>query len=159
MNIIYLKVSLFGEAQRAYFTLSPEQREWYEELRKEILARVGLSPMCAAQLFQDWEYRTLVAPPWPRPPNSHGWRVIGCSPGVPPLAKSPSVSSSTNFFELSLDPSDRQLGCGFRSPSGNSWRPSSWRMLPNTGMLGSECRPSLGGWSRSDARRRAPHDQ
>ncbi len=62
MNIIYLKVSLFGEAQRAYFTLSPEQREWYEELRKEILARVGLSPMCAAQLFQDWEYRTRLPP-------------------------------------------------------------------------------------------------
>ncbi len=48
------------EVQRAYFTLSPEQRESYEELRKEILARVGLSPICAAQLFQDWEYKTRL---------------------------------------------------------------------------------------------------
>ncbi len=98
-------------------------------------------------------------PPAPRPPNSRGWRVIGCSPGVLPPAKSPSVSSSTNFFKLSLAPSDRQLVCGIRSPSGNSWRPSSWRILPNTGMLGSECRHSIGGWSRSDARRRAPYGQ
>ncbi len=51
---------LTGEAQRAYFTLSPEQSESYEELRKEILARVGLSPICAAQLFQDWEYKTRL---------------------------------------------------------------------------------------------------
>ncbi len=53
---------LTGEAQRAYFTLSPEERESYEELRKEILARVGLSPISiyAAQLFQDWEYKTRL---------------------------------------------------------------------------------------------------
>ncbi len=51
---------LTGEMQHAYFTLSPEQRESYEELRKEILARVGLSPICAAQLFQDWEYKTQL---------------------------------------------------------------------------------------------------
>ncbi len=51
---------LTGEAQRAYFTFSPEQSESYEELRKEILARVGLSPICAAQLFQDWEYKTRL---------------------------------------------------------------------------------------------------
>ncbi len=51
---------LTGEAQRAYFTLSPEQSESYEELRKEILAQVGLSPICAAQLFQDWEYKTRL---------------------------------------------------------------------------------------------------
>ncbi len=50
----------------------------------------------------------------PRPPNSRGWRIIGCSPGVPPLAKSPSVSSLTNFFGLSLAPSDRQLVCWIR---------------------------------------------
>ncbi|XP_058642045.1 uncharacterized protein LOC131546483 [Onychostoma macrolepis] len=48
---------LTGEAQRAYFALPSEKADSYEELRKEILARVGLSPICAAQLFQDWEYK------------------------------------------------------------------------------------------------------
>uniref|UniRef100_A0A9J8CUZ4 SCAN box domain-containing protein n=1 Tax=Cyprinus carpio carpio TaxID=630221 RepID=A0A9J8CUZ4_CYPCA len=32
----------------------------YDELRKEILAQVGLSPICVAQLFNDWEYKTRL---------------------------------------------------------------------------------------------------
>ncbi len=29
----------------------------YSEHKKEILARLGLSPVCAAQYFYDWEYK------------------------------------------------------------------------------------------------------
>ncbi|XP_067291516.1 uncharacterized protein [Pseudorasbora parva] len=47
---------LTGEAQRAYFALSPAQSTSYTELKKEILGRVGLSPISAAQLFHDWAY-------------------------------------------------------------------------------------------------------
>uniref|UniRef100_A0A8C2KCW7 SCAN box domain-containing protein n=1 Tax=Cyprinus carpio TaxID=7962 RepID=A0A8C2KCW7_CYPCA len=47
---------LTGEAQRAYFMLGPERSGSYEELKKEILGWVGLSPISAAQLFQDWSY-------------------------------------------------------------------------------------------------------
>ncbi|XP_026146496.1 uncharacterized protein LOC113120717 [Carassius auratus] len=48
---------LTGEAQRAYYSLTPSRRASYDELKKELLGRVGLSPICAAQQFHDWEYR------------------------------------------------------------------------------------------------------
>lgn len=32
----------------------------YDELKREILARVGLSPICAAQYFHYWEYKPYV---------------------------------------------------------------------------------------------------
>ncbi|KAL1282698.1 hypothetical protein QQF64_001501 [Cirrhinus molitorella] len=48
---------LTGEAQRAYFSLSSEMREQYEAVKREILARMGLSPICAAQQFAEWEFR------------------------------------------------------------------------------------------------------
>ncbi len=47
---------LTGEPQQAYFSLPVSQADSYNELRKEILARVGLSPIAAAQLFRTWEY-------------------------------------------------------------------------------------------------------
>ncbi len=47
---------LTGEPQQAYFSMSASQADSYDELRKEILARVGLSPIAAAQLFRAWEY-------------------------------------------------------------------------------------------------------
>uniref|UniRef100_A0A9J7X6K5 Retropepsins domain-containing protein n=1 Tax=Cyprinus carpio carpio TaxID=630221 RepID=A0A9J7X6K5_CYPCA len=47
---------LTGEAQRAYFTLPPELNESYAELKKEILGRMGLSPISAAQLFNEWVF-------------------------------------------------------------------------------------------------------
>ncbi|KAL1261365.1 hypothetical protein QQF64_006630 [Cirrhinus molitorella] len=48
---------LTGEAQRTYFSIPTELSDNYDELKQEILARVGLSPICAAQLFHDWEYK------------------------------------------------------------------------------------------------------
>ncbi|KAL1255564.1 hypothetical protein QQF64_013625 [Cirrhinus molitorella] len=48
---------LTGEAQRAYFSLSPESADDYEVLKKEILGRLGLSSISAAQLFHEWEYK------------------------------------------------------------------------------------------------------
>ncbi|KAL1282690.1 hypothetical protein QQF64_001493 [Cirrhinus molitorella] len=53
---------LTGEAQRAYFSLSPEHNESYDELKTEILSRVGLSPTAATQLFFDWEYNPRLPP-------------------------------------------------------------------------------------------------
>ncbi|KAL1277202.1 hypothetical protein QQF64_023875 [Cirrhinus molitorella] len=47
---------LTGEAQRTYFAIPAEMSDRYDELKQEILARVGLSPICTAQLFHDWEY-------------------------------------------------------------------------------------------------------
>ncbi|KAL1250905.1 hypothetical protein QQF64_018701 [Cirrhinus molitorella] len=51
---------LTGEAQRPYFSLSADASEKYEELKQEILARMGLSPICAAQQFHEWEYKPRV---------------------------------------------------------------------------------------------------
>ncbi|KAL0200310.1 hypothetical protein M9458_003497, partial [Cirrhinus mrigala] len=48
---------LSGEAQRAYFTLSSEAADDYEELKREILGRFGLSSICAAQQFHEWNYK------------------------------------------------------------------------------------------------------
>ncbi|KAI2666719.1 Retrovirus-related Pol polyprotein [Labeo rohita] len=48
---------LTGEAQRAYFSLDPSSADDYKELKREILARLGLSPIAAAQQFTDWEFR------------------------------------------------------------------------------------------------------
>ncbi len=48
---------LTGEAQGAYFALPSAVSDTYSELKKEILARLGLSPVCAAQYFHDWEYK------------------------------------------------------------------------------------------------------
>ncbi|XP_067303559.1 uncharacterized protein [Pseudorasbora parva] len=47
---------LTGDAQRAYFALPPAQSTSYAVLKKEILGRVGLSAISAAQLFHDWSY-------------------------------------------------------------------------------------------------------
>ncbi len=48
---------LTGEAQRAFFSLPTALAERYEDVKREILARVGLSPACAAQCFHDWVYQ------------------------------------------------------------------------------------------------------
>ncbi|XP_026120021.1 uncharacterized protein LOC113099148 [Carassius auratus] len=37
--------------------MTAERSQHYGEVKKEILSRVGLSPICAAQQFHDWEYR------------------------------------------------------------------------------------------------------
>uniref|UniRef100_A0A9J7XZU8 SCAN box domain-containing protein n=1 Tax=Cyprinus carpio carpio TaxID=630221 RepID=A0A9J7XZU8_CYPCA len=51
---------LSGEAQRAYFSLPFAAAEDYNEVKREILARLGLSPVCAAQQFQEWEFKAQV---------------------------------------------------------------------------------------------------
>lgn len=58
---------LTDEAQRAYFTLPTEVSSKYSELKKEILARLGLSSVCAAQYFHNWE--SPVSQPESKPPN------------------------------------------------------------------------------------------
>ncbi len=44
---------LTGEPQRAYFSMPTDLIDSCDELQKEILARVGLSPITAAQMFHD----------------------------------------------------------------------------------------------------------
>lgn len=51
---------LTGEAQRAYFSLPAVTAGRYEEVRREILARLGLSAVCAAQHFHEWEYKARL---------------------------------------------------------------------------------------------------
>lgn len=51
---------LTGEAQRAYFSLPLASADSYAEVKREILARLGLSPVCAAQQFHEWEYKPRV---------------------------------------------------------------------------------------------------
>ncbi len=54
---------LTGEAQRAYFAMLSELAGRYGELKREILARLGLSSVCAAQYFHDWDYKSRL-PAW-----------------------------------------------------------------------------------------------
>ncbi|KAL0180385.1 hypothetical protein M9458_025827, partial [Cirrhinus mrigala] len=51
---------LTGEAKRAYFSLPLAVAEEYYEVKREILARLGLSPICAAQQFHEWEFKPRV---------------------------------------------------------------------------------------------------
>ncbi len=51
---------LTGEAQRAYFAMPSELAGRYGELKREILARLGLSSVCAAQYFHDWDYKSRL---------------------------------------------------------------------------------------------------
>uniref|UniRef100_A0A8C2FBQ8 SCAN box domain-containing protein n=1 Tax=Cyprinus carpio TaxID=7962 RepID=A0A8C2FBQ8_CYPCA len=48
---------LTGEAQRAYFALPTEVPNNYGKLKREILSRLVLSSVCAAQYFHEWEYK------------------------------------------------------------------------------------------------------
>ena len=66
---------LTGEAQRAYFALPPELSTSYEDLRKEILGRMGLSPGGPS---------TRGSQPGPKPLASPVWLNTGCWPGVSP---------------------------------------------------------------------------
>ncbi|KAL0195135.1 hypothetical protein M9458_008707, partial [Cirrhinus mrigala] len=69
------------EAQRAYFSLPTEAADNYDELKKEILGRLGLSSISAAQLFHDspgslntgyWrEHPRLVRSAAPSSPTVH----------------------------------------------------------------------------------------
>ncbi len=71
---------LTGESQRAFFSLPTTTAERYEDVKREILARVGLSPVCATQYFHDWTYQ-------PRHPArvqaaeltrlAHHWLMVG----------------------------------------------------------------------------------
>jgi len=51
---------LTGEPQQVYFSLPPPHLDDYDFLKKEILAQVGLSPVCAAQKANDWVYDAQV---------------------------------------------------------------------------------------------------
>ncbi len=53
---------LTGEAQRTFFSLPTALAERYDDVKREILARVGLSPVCGkgcpvSQCFQEWVYQ------------------------------------------------------------------------------------------------------
>lgn len=51
---------LTGEAQQAYFSLTHPESGDYSAVKREILARVGLSLICAAQRFWTWTYEEKV---------------------------------------------------------------------------------------------------
>ncbi|KAI7799815.1 hypothetical protein IRJ41_012432 [Triplophysa rosa] len=51
---------LTGEAQRAYVALQPLASEDYDALKREILARLGISPISVAQQFHQWSYEEQV---------------------------------------------------------------------------------------------------
>ncbi|KAL1276202.1 hypothetical protein QQF64_035825 [Cirrhinus molitorella] len=48
---------LKGEAQRTFFSLPVAIADSYDGVKREILAQLGLSTVCAAQLFADWDYK------------------------------------------------------------------------------------------------------
>ncbi len=78
---------LTGEPQRAYFAMPPELTGSYEDLKKEILSRVGLSPVAAAQLVHEWEY----------------------SSRLPARAQAADLSRLTRHWLLAGDPSAAQV--------------------------------------------------
>lgn len=39
-----------------YYSLQPPRNDDYDAVKGKIMARVGLSPVCVAQLFHQWRY-------------------------------------------------------------------------------------------------------
>ncbi|KAL0152291.1 hypothetical protein M9458_052014 [Cirrhinus mrigala] len=75
------------------------------------------------------------------------------------LALAPLLTGEAQCANFSLRRPPRRITLrrwGTPPPSSSLWRRSNWRMPSNTGKLGTERRRFPGGWSRSDARRRAP---
>lgn len=129
---------LTGEAQRTFCSLPTAIAERYNEVKREILALVGLSPVCAAKWFHDWTYwpgvpvRAQAAELTTRPTLAHGWRAHRC-PGngirggrSPPPSPAPSSSASGQHEKSQNDAGisrgDRVSGGG---PSPRGWGAST----------------------------------
>ncbi len=127
---------LTGETQRAYFAMPSLVSDKYIELKKEILTRLGLYPVCAAQYFHDWEYKSRL-PARTRAAELSRLAQYWLLDGEPTAAQ---VAEHVVIDRLlrALPRTHRQA-FGIRNPATlpNSSRPWSWQMLPNTGMLGS----------------------
>ncbi|KAL0165652.1 hypothetical protein M9458_037496, partial [Cirrhinus mrigala] len=105
---------LTGEAQRAYFSLPAASADRYVNVKREILGRLGLSPVCAAQYFYEWEYK-------PRLPAhaqvaelsrlAHNWLLEG-----DPTAEQVAERVVIDWLLRALPHSHRQA-IGMRNPS------------------------------------------
>ncbi|KAL0199491.1 hypothetical protein M9458_008031, partial [Cirrhinus mrigala] len=104
---------LSGEAQRAYFTLPPEAADDYEELKREILGRFGLSTICAAQQFHEWSYKSRI-PARAQAAELHWLAQHWLSAGDPTAAQV--------VERLCLIPISRQWACGTQPLSRKWWR-------------------------------------
>ncbi len=148
---------LTGEAQRAYFALPAASASQYVEVKKEILARLGRSPICAAQYFHEWEYK-------PRLPAraqaaelmrlAQHWLMEG-SLSASQVAERVVVDR----FLRALPRSHRQT-VGMRSPTTTSELMEAIELADAAQQrdAGERAPAFPGGWSRSDARRKAPSD-
>ncbi len=134
---------LTGEPQRAYFSTQPLLRESYDELRREIMGRVGLSPVSAAQQFHDWEFKTRLPARAQADLTrlAHHWLLTG-SPTATQVAEKVVIDRLLRALPRAL-----RQAAGMRNPTrwAISWRPSSWRRPPNIGRWGSERRRFPGG--------------
>ncbi len=131
---------LTGEAQRAYFALPAASADQYVEVKKEILAHLGLSPICAAQYFHDWEYKPRL-PARAQAAETHATRATLATGGV------------------SIGQSGGRTGGGRSfSPSPSPFSPiGGWNEEPNhhLGARGGDraggCSPTAGCWEASAA--------
>ncbi len=148
-----------GRAAASLLLTPPHLADAYEELKREILGRVGLSPVAAPpnySIIGNIPARSRLVP---KPPSSFASPNIGSLSGIPPPLRWLNASSWTVFSARFPANFDRQPACGTRSPPGSWLKPSSWRRRRCVGRLGSDRRPWPGGCTRSDARRRAPRAQ
>ncbi|XP_067308271.1 uncharacterized protein [Pseudorasbora parva] len=149
---------LTGEAQQTYFSLPSTTAAQYAEVKREILARLGLSSICAAQQFHEWEYK-------PRLPAraqaaeltrlAHHWLLDG-SPSAAQVAERVVID---RFLLWALPRSHRQV-VGMRNPTTMLELVGAIELADaaQRGMVGRERHHFTGGWARSDTRRRASRD-
>ncbi len=128
----------------------------YDELRKEILARVGLSPISAAQLFHAWEYNSRV------PARAQAAELSRLSQHWL-LAGDPSATHVTERVVvdrfLHALPRPLRQAAGMRNPQTFGELVEAIELAEATQGWGASTAVSPGGCSRSDARRRAPPEQ
>ncbi len=141
---------LTDEAQRAYFALPAASADQYAEVKKEILAHLGLSSICAAQYFYEWEYKPRLPARAQAAELTQHWLLEGA-----PSASQVAEHVVIDRLLRTLPRSHRQA-VGMRNPT------TTLELVEAIELADSAQRRDAGdprGWFRSDARRRAPSDQ
>ncbi|KAL0159413.1 hypothetical protein M9458_043138, partial [Cirrhinus mrigala] len=98
----------------AYFTLPPEAADNYEEVKREILGRFGLSSICAAQQFHEWSYKPRL-PARAQAAELHQLAQHWLSAGEPTAAQVVERMTIDRF--LRALPRSHQQAVGIRNPT------------------------------------------
>lgn len=150
-----LSTFLTGDAQKAYFDLSPVAAEKYDVLKAEILARAGITTALRAQKYHSWSYKVSLPPRsqlfdlihlanrWLKPEEHDSHQVIECLVmdrylrALPPTMRQWVGQGNPSNFDEFISLVERQIAAeelarSTNPPKANVSGPSTWRQrTPN----------------------------